>query len=143
MGIHSINSFMKSMAVHKPHSVQPKRCLRNSRLPNNLTLQVLMSLTIKYAHSLTGYEEGNNNEQWLISSIISSDRQANTFNKHHPLQNIFPSSAVQNKLLMNEEWLMTINNFLGCQMTINCQLSQTFPESRCNVVQAESIADDC
>ena len=45
--------------------------------------------------------------------------------------------------MMSEERLMRINNFHGCQVTINYQRSQKFPEQRCNVPQAESIADDC
>ena len=45
--------------------------------------------------------------------------------------------------MMNEEQLMTINNFHGCQVTINYQLSQKFPEPKCNVPQPEPIADNC
>ena len=51
--------------------------------------------------------------------------------------------STENTLMMNEEQLMTINNFHGCQVTINYQLSQKFPEPRGNVPQAEPIADDC
>jgi len=93
--------------------------------------------------SLADYEEGDENEQRLISSVISSDGQANTSNQRRPLQNVGLSSAVENTLMMNEERLTTINNFHGCQVTINYQLSQKFPEPRCSVPQAESIADDC
>lgn len=64
-------------------------------------------------------------------------------NQQRPLQNVGLSSAVENTLMMNEEQLMTINNFHGCQVTINYQLSQKFPEPRGNVPQAEPIADDC
>ena len=92
--------------------------------------------------SLADYEEGDENEQRLISSIISFDGQASKSNQRRPLQNVGLSSAVENTPMMNEEQLMTINNFLGCQVTINYQLSQTFPEPRCNVPQAESIVDD-
>ena len=45
------------------------------------------------------------------------------------------------KMMMNEEQLMTINNFHGCQVTINYQLSQKFPEPRCNVLRAEPLID--
>ena len=93
--------------------------------------------------SLADYEEGDESEQRLISSIISSDGQANTSNQRRPLQNVGVSSAGENTLMMNEEQLMTINNFHGCQVTINYQLSQKFPEPRCNVPRAEPIADDC
>ena len=44
--------------------------------------------------------------------------------------------------MMNEEQLITINNFHGCQVISNYQLSQNFPEPRCNVPQAEPITDD-
>jgi len=48
-----------------------------------------------------------------------------------------------NKMMMNEEQVMTINNFHGCKVTINHQLSQKFPEPRCNVPRAEPIANEC
>ena len=51
--------------------------------------------------------------------------------------------AKELQMMMNEEQLMTINNFHGCRVTINNQLSQKFPEPRCNVPRAEPIADDC
>ena len=38
---------------------------------------------------------------------------------------------------------MTINNFHHCQVIINYQLKQKFPEPRWNVPQVEPIADDC
>jgi len=56
-------------------------------------------------------------------------------NQRRPLQNGGLSSAVKNTLMMNEEQLMTINNFLGYQVTINFQHCQTFHEQRCNVPQ--------
>jgi len=93
--------------------------------------------------SLVDYEKADENEQWLISAIISSDGQVSTSNQRRPLQNIGLSSGVENTLMMNEERLTTINNFHGCQVTINYQLSQRFPEPRCSVPEAESIADDC
>ena len=65
--------------------------------------------------SLADYEEGDENEQWLISSIISLASQASTSNQCRSLQNVGLSSAVENMLMMNEEELMTINNFHGCQ----------------------------
>ena len=39
-------------------------------------------------HSLADYEEGDENEQRLISSIISSAGQASTSNQRRPLQNV-------------------------------------------------------
>ena len=73
--------------------------------------------------SLADYEEGDENEQRLISSIISSDGQASTSNQCCPLENVGLSCTVGNTLMMNEERLMTINNFHVCQVTINYQLS--------------------
>ena len=93
--------------------------------------------------SLADYEEGDENEQRLISSIISSGGQASTSNQRRPLQNVGLSSAVENTLMMNEERVMTMNNFHGCQVTINYQLSQKIPEPKCNAPQAGSIVDDC
>ena len=86
--------------------------------------------------SLANYEEGDENEQRLISSFIRRDGQGSTPNQHRPLQNVSLSSAVKNTLMMNEEQLMTINNFHGCQVTINFQRSQKFHEQRGNVPQA-------
>ena len=45
--------------------------------------------------------------------------------------------------MMNEERMMTANNFHGCQVTINYQLSQRLAEPQSNAPQAESIADNC
>ena len=47
--------------------------------------------------------------------------------------------------MMNEERMMTVNNFHNCQVTINYQLSQKLAEPKSNAphVQAESIADNC
>ena len=64
--------------------------------------------------SLADYEEGDENEQRLISSIISSAGQASTSNKSRPLQNVGLSYDVENTQMMNEVQLMTINNFQGC-----------------------------
>ena len=83
--------------------------------------------------SLADYEEGDENEQRLISSIISSDGQASTSNQRRPLENVGLSSTVANTLTMNEERMMTINNFHGCQVTINYQLSQKLAEPKSNV----------
>ena len=77
--------------------------------------------------SLAHYEEGDENEQRLISSIISSGGQVSKSNQRRRLKNVGPSSALEYTLTMNEEQLMIINNFHGCQVTINYQLNQNFP----------------
>ena len=92
---------------------------------------------------LADNEEGDENEQRLISSITSSVGQARTSNQRRPPQNVGLSSSEENTLMTNEEQLMTINNFHGCKVTINYQLSQKFSEPKCNVPQAEPIADNC
>ena len=150
MGIHSINSFMKSLAVQGEiegkrltnHSAR-KTLVKKLKAANQPRSAIIGVTGHTNERSLADYEEGDENEQRLISSIISSDGQANTSNQRRPLQNVGLSSAVENTLMMNEERLTTINNFHGCQVTINYQLSQKFPEPRCSVPQAESIADDC
>jgi len=64
-------------------------------------------------------------------------------NQRRPHQNVGLSSAVENTLMMDEEQLMAINNFHGCQVIINNQRSQKFCEPRCHVPQAESMGEDC
>lgn len=150
MGIHSINSFMKSMALQGEiegkrltnHSAR-KTLVKKLKAANQPRSAIIGVTGHTNERSLADYEEGDENEQRLISSIISSDGQASTSNQRRPLQNVGLSSDVENTLMMNEERLTTINNFHGCQVTINYQLSQKFPEPRCSVPQAESIADDC
>jgi len=146
----SINSFLKSMAVQD--EIEGKRLTNHSARKTlvkklkatNQPRSAIIGVTGHTNERFLGdYEEGDENEQRLISSIISSDGQANTSNHRRPLQNVGLSSAVENTLMMNEERLTTINNFHGCQVTVNYQLSQKFPEPRCSVPQAESIADDC
>ena len=150
MGIHSINSFMKSMAAQAEiedkrltnHSAR-KTLVKKLKAANQPRSAIIGVTGHTNERSLADYEEGDENEQRLISSIISSAGQASTSNQRRPLQNVGLSSAVENTLMMNEEQLMTINNFHGCQVTINYQLSQKFPEPKCNVPQAEPIADNC
>ena len=116
-------------------TVHAKRCWRNSKLPTNLAPQLLASETgHTNERSLADYEEGDENEQRLISLIISLDSQASTSNQRGPFRmNVGLSYAVENTQMMNKERFMTINNFHGCQVTITYQLSQTFSEPRCNV----------
>ena len=150
MAIHSIDSFMKSMAAQA--EIEDKRLTKHSarktlvkklKAANQPRSAIIGVTGNTNERSLADYEEGDQNKQRLISSIISSAGQASTSNQRRPLQNLGLSSAVENTLMMNEEQLMTINNFHGCQVTINYQLSQKFPEPKCNVPQAEPIADNC
>ena len=118
-----------------------KRWWRNSKLPTNLAIIGVTGHTNE--RSLADYEDGDENEQRLISSIICSDGQASPSNQRRPLENVGLSSPVGNTLMMNEERMMTINNFHGCQVTINYQLSQKLAESKSNAPQAESIPANC
>jgi len=150
MGIHSINSFMKSLAVQGQiegkrltnHSAR-KTLVKKLKAANQPRSAIIGVTGHTNERSLADYEEGDENEQRLISLIISSDGQATMSNQRRPLQNVGLSSGVENTLMMNEERLTTVNNFHSCQVTIKYQLSQKFPEPRCSVPQAESIADDC
>ena len=135
MGIHSINSFMKSMAAQVEiedkrltnHSAR-KPLVKKPKAGNQPRSAIIVVTGLTNERSLADYEEGDENEQRLISSFISSAGQASTSNQRRPLQNVGLSSAAENTLMMNEEQLMTINNFHGCQVTINYQLSEKFPE---------------
>ena len=151
MGIYSINSFMKSMAAQAEiegkkltnHSAR-KTLVKKLKAANQPRSAIIGVTGHTNERSLADYEEGDENEQRLISSIISSDDKASTSNQvRRPLENIGLSSTMANTLMMNEEWMMTVNNFHGCQVTINYQLSQKLAGPKSNAPQAESIADNC
>ena len=72
--------------------------------------------------------EGDENEQRLISSIISSEAQASSSHRH-PLERIGVNSPVKNTLMINEERMMTVNRFHGCQVTINYHFGKPKAES--------------
>ena len=110
MGIHSVNSSMKSMAVQA--EIEGKRLTNHSaRKPlvkklkaANQPRSAIIGVTGHTKEgSLADYEEGDENEQRLISSIISSDGQASTSNQRRPLQNVSLSFSVENTLMMNRE----------------------------------------
>ena len=91
--------------------------------------------------SLADYEVGDENEQRLISSIISSEGQASA-------TNAVPSECwpfLRSGKQAVDEWKAVDDNhyFYGCQVTINYQLSQKFADPRCNVSQAQSVVGDC
>ena len=140
MGIHSINSFMKSLVAQPEienkrltnHSAR-KTLVKKLKAANQLRSAIIGVTGHTNERSLADYEEGDDNEQRLISSIMSTAGQASTSNQCRPLQNVGIFSAVENTLMMNEGQLMTISNFHGCQVTINYQFSQMFSEPRCNV----------
>ena len=113
MGIHSINSFMKSMAAQA--EIEDKRLInygacktlvKKLKAANQPRSAIIGVTGHTNEHSLAVYEEGDENEQRLISSIISSAGQASTSNQRCPLQNVGLSSAVENTLMMNEEQLI-------------------------------------
>ena len=87
MGIHSINSFMKSMAAQAEiederltnHSAR-KPLVKKLKAANQPRSAIIGVTGYTNKRSLADYEEGNENEQRLISSIISSAGQASTSN---------------------------------------------------------------
>ena len=85
-------------------TIKPRKTLvKNSKLS---TMQPRPAVIGVAGHtnerSLANYEEGDENEQRLISSVIRRDGQASTSNQHRPLQNVSLSSAVKNTLMMTE-----------------------------------------
>ena len=151
MGIHSINSFMKSISAQAEiegkkltnHSAR-KMLVKKLKAANQPRSAIIGVTGHTNERSLADYEEGDENEQRLTSTIIISDGQASTSNQvRRPLENIGLSSTMANTLMMNEERMMTVNNFHGCQVTINYQLSQMLAGPKSNTPQAESIADNC
>ena len=83
MGIHSINSFMKSMVVQAEiegkgftnHSAQ-KMLVKKLKAANQPRSAIIGVTGHTNECSLANYEDGDENEQRLISSIISSGGQA-------------------------------------------------------------------
>ena len=63
--------------------------------------------------SLADYEEGDEKEQRLISSIISAESATAQ-----------SSRAVANTFLMNDQRSATVNHFHGCQVTINYNIAR-------------------
>ena len=106
MEINSINSFIKSMAVQAEieverltnHSVR-KMLVKKLKAANQPRSAVIGITSRTNKRSLADYEEGDEKDQRLISSIISSDGQASPTSR---LQNVCLSSAVENSLMMNE-----------------------------------------
>ena len=129
MGIHSINSFMKSMATQAEiegkkltnHSAR-KTLVKKLKAANQPRSAIIGVTGHTSERSLADYEEGDENEQRLISSIISSEPQASTLTQRRPLESATVPTAVANTLMMNEEKMMTVSHFHGCRVTINYHL---------------------
>ena len=119
----------KKLTNHSARKKQVKK-LKAANQPRSALIGVTGHTNERF---LPDYEEGDENEQQLISSIISSDGQASTSNQRRPLENGGLSTTVANTLMMNEERMMTINNFHGCQGPFNYQLSQNLAEPKSNV----------
>ena len=75
--------------------------------------------------SLADYEEGDEKEQRLISSIISAEcATAQSSRVRQPLERLDAvNTAVANTFLMNDERSVTVNHFHGCQVTINYNIT--------------------
>ena len=131
MGVNSINFFMKSMAVEAEiegkkltnHSAR-KTLLKNLKAAHQPLSAIIGVTGHTNERSLADYEEGDENEQRLISSIISAEAQTGQIHRH-PLEIIGVNSAVLNTVMMNEEKMMTVNHFHGCQVTINYQFGES------------------
>ena len=84
--------------------------------------------------------EGDENEQQLISSIISAEALTGQIHRYQ-LERIGVNSAVSNTV-MNEERMMTVNHFHGCQVTINCQFRKSKVASAENNAQSGHVQDE-
>ena len=74
---------------------------------------------------LADYEEGDEKEQPLISSIINAEcATAQSSRVRQPLERLDAvNTAVANTFLMNDERSATVNHFHGCQVTINYNIA--------------------
>ena len=143
MGIQSINSFMKSLAVQG--EIEGKRLTNHSAHAGEET------------QSCQPTSRRNYWRHWPYKGALFSRLRGRRWEwttadfLNHKLWRSGKNNAVLFRmlafpLLWKTRWWWvktTINNFHGCQVTINYQLSQKFPKPRCSVPQAESIADDC
>ena len=112
MGIHNINSYLRSMADQaetdakgSQTTMDEKRWRRNSvKAALSKPRSVFIGATgHTNERSLADYGNSVENEQRLIFSIISSDSQVRTANQRRPLRNIGLSSTMANTLTLNEE----------------------------------------
>ena len=126
MGVNSINSFMKNMASQADiqgkkltnHSAR-KTLLKKLKAANQPRSAIIGVTGHTNERSLADYEEGDEKEQRLISSIISAEcATAQSSRVRQPLERLDAvNTAVANTFLMNDERSATVNHFHGCQFT--------------------------
>ncbi|XP_073248371.1 uncharacterized protein [Porites lutea] len=133
MGVNSINSFMKNMASQEDiqgkkltnHSAR-KTLVKKLKAANQPRSAIIGVTGHTNERSLADYEEGDDKEQRLISSIISAEcATAQSSRVRQALERLDAerldavNTAVANTFLMNDERSATFNHFHGCQVTIN------------------------
>ena len=132
MGVNSINSFMKNMASQADiqgkkltnHSAR-KTLVKKLKAANQPRSAIIGVTGHTNERSLADYEEGDEKEQRLISSIISAEcATAQSSRVRQPLERLDAVNiAVANTFLMNDERSATFNHFHGCQATINYNIA--------------------
>ena len=132
MGVNSINSFMKNMASQADiqgkkltnHSAR-KTLVKKLKAANQPRSAIIGVTGHTNERSLADYEEGDEKEQRLISSIISAEcATAQSSRVRQPLERLDAvNTAVANTFLMNDERSATVNLFHGCQVTINYNIA--------------------
>ena len=132
MGVNSINSFMKNMASQADiqgkkltnHSAR-KTLVKKLKAANQPRSAIIGVTGHTNERSLADYEEGDEKEERLISSIISAEcATAQSSRVRQPLERLDAvNTAVANTFLMNDERSATVNHFHGCQITINYNIA--------------------
>ena len=134
MGFNSINSFYEEYGKSGRHTRQkaykPQRSQNLGEEAESCKPTEQWAIIGVTGHanerSLEDYDEGDENEQWDISSIISAEcAMAQSSRVRQPLERLDAerldavNTAVANTFLMNDERSATFNHFHGCQVTIN------------------------
>ena len=114
----------KKLTNHSARKKQVKK-LKAANQPRSALIGVTGHTNERF---LPDYEEGDENEQQLISSIISSDGQASTSNQRRPLENGGLSTTVANMLMMNEERSKT--TFRAVKAPLTTSLAKSLPSRR-------------
>ena len=122
-------------------TVHAKRWWRNLKLPTNTRSAIIGVTGHTNERSLANYEDGDENEQRLISSIIKSVDQARTSIQRRPLQNVALSSAVAGKHT-DDDWSAVDGNQQFSRLSSNHQLPAQPNVSRTEV-QCSKNRTDC
>ena len=124
MGVNTINTFMKRMSAEGNLDLQGRK-LTNHTARKTLVKKLKASNQPRSAiigvtghtseRSLADYEEGDENEQRQISSIISG------INAVQPSVEAAPRQPLATRSFEPGNQMITVNHFHGCQVTINYQ----------------------